>query len=179
MTSRSTPPQAASEVHAPAAHQARIDADMDDFEALIRSIHAAYIAGTTVSALRAHLEPIIASEDAGPLLGLDPQPPPTTEKAGQNTGGAADLDDQPCYAPLLGTSNSQSIENARGSSKKRSPESICYPKLLRESTPASGRISRKTVHAEERDCRFTRNAPTESVDRADTRSFAVSYAKPS
>jgi hypothetical protein len=47
--------------------------------------------------------------------------------------------------PSSGTSYSQSIENARGSSKRRSPESVCYDKLLRENGPSSDRKSRKTV----------------------------------
>ncbi|WP_242770418.1 hypothetical protein [Sphingopyxis sp. YF1] len=54
--------------------------------------------------------------------------------------------------PLLGTSYSQSIENARGSSERRSPESVCYDKLLRENDQSSGGKSRKNVLIERRDC---------------------------
>ncbi|VWX49026.1 hypothetical protein NOVOSPHI9U_20200 [Novosphingobium sp. 9U] len=53
-------------------------------------------------------------------------------------------------SPLLGTSTSQVLEISGGSSKKRSPESICYPKLLPENGPLSGRKSRETVSAEGR-----------------------------
>jgi len=39
MTSRSTPPQAASDIHPADDDQARIDDEMDAFEAIVRSIH--------------------------------------------------------------------------------------------------------------------------------------------
>jgi hypothetical protein len=42
-------------------------------------------------------------DGAGVLLGLEPQPTPDIEKAGQNSNDLTDLDSQPCYAPLLGT----------------------------------------------------------------------------
>ena len=74
------------------------------------------------------------------------------EKAGQNSTLPGDLDHPPRHTPLLGTSTSQVLEISRGSSKKRSPESICYPKLLRENGPSSGRKSRKTVPVESRVC---------------------------
>lgn len=51
-----------------------------------------------------------------------------------------------------GTIHSQSIENARGSSQRWSPESVCYGKLLRENDPFSGRKCQKTVPAEGRGC---------------------------
>jgi len=86
------------------------------------------------------------------LLGLEPQTSLSPENAGQNLSHFADLDSQPCYAPLLGTSTSQVLEISRGSSKKRSPESICYPKLLRENGPSSGQKSRKIVSVEGRVC---------------------------
>lgn len=47
-----------------------------------------------------------------------------------------------------GTSYSQSIENARGSLPRRSPESVCYGK----NGSSSGRKSRKTVSVESRVC---------------------------
>ena len=47
---------------------------------------------------------------------------------------------RPRRDPLLGTICSQSIENARGSSKRRSPESLCYTKLLHNSDPGSASI---------------------------------------
>ncbi|MBB3928979.1 hypothetical protein GGR43_004730, partial [Sphingobium jiangsuense] len=40
---------------------------------------------------------------SGSLLGLELPPPLDIEKAGQNLSHPADLDSQPCYAPLLGT----------------------------------------------------------------------------
>ncbi|WP_216365664.1 hypothetical protein, partial [Sphingobium sp. SA916] len=79
-----------------------------------------------------------ARDDAGVLLGLELAPPLDIEKTGQNRSDLSDLDGPPCYAPLLGTSTSQVLEISRGSPKKRSPESICYPKLLRENGPSSG-----------------------------------------
>jgi hypothetical protein len=86
------------------------------------------------------------------LLGLEPKPTPDLEKAGQNLTNPANLDNQPCYAPLLGTSYSQSIENAGGSSEGRSPEGVCYDKLLREHASSLGRKPRKTVLVEGRGC---------------------------
>lgn len=50
--------------------------------------------------------------------------------------------------PLLGTSYSQSIEYARGSSERRSPEGACYDKLLREDGSSSPGKSRKTAIVE-------------------------------
>ena len=86
------------------------------------------------------------------LLELEPQQTPIIEKSEQNPTALTDLDNQPCYAPLLGTSYSQSTEITEGSSKRRSPESVCYNKLLRESGPSSGRKSQKTVNVGGRDC---------------------------
>ena len=83
------------------------------------------------------------------LLGLEPSP---TEKAGENPARPEDSNRVDLLAPLLGTTYSQGIENARGSSKERSPESVCYGKLLRESGPSSGQKSRKTVRVEDRVC---------------------------
>ena len=91
----------------------------------------------------------VSLSNVGPLPGLEPL---GIEKAGHNSTANADLDHQPCYAPLPGTSTSQVIEISRGSSRKRSPESICYPKLLRENGPSSGRKSRKTASVEGRVC---------------------------
>lgn len=69
MKSRSSTPQATCETDAAADDQTNIDADMDDFEALIRTIHEAHTAGVTISELRAQLKPITDRGDAGPLLG--------------------------------------------------------------------------------------------------------------
>lgn len=80
-----------------------------------------------------------------PLLGLKPS---IIEKAGENPVESEDSNRVDLLAPLLGTSFSQSIDNARGSSKRRSPESVCYDKLLRESRRSSGRKSRRTVLVE-------------------------------
>jgi len=77
-----------------------------------------------------------------PLLGLEPPP---VEKAGENPVQSEDSNQADLLAPLLGTISSYSVENARGSSERRSPESDCYDKLLRESGTRSGRKSRKTV----------------------------------
>ena len=74
-----------------------------------------------------------ADEDrsgSGALLGLEPSSPPAIEKAGQNLTRPADLDHLPRHTPLLGTICSQRIDNAGGSSKRRSPESVCYTELL-------------------------------------------------
>jgi hypothetical protein len=87
--------------------------------------------------------------DTSSLLGLEP---PAVEKAGQNPAQEIDADGQPRRAPLLGTSTSQGIENARGSSERRSPESVCYTELLREDGLSSGKKSRKTVVPEGFDC---------------------------
>ena len=84
-----------------------------------------------------------------PLPGLEPL---ALAKEGRNSTDNAELDHQSCYAPIPGTSYSQSVENAGGSSNGRSPERICYEKLLREQGPPSGRKSRKTVLVEGRDC---------------------------
>ena len=54
--------------------------------------------------------------------------------------------------PLPGTSYSQSIANARGSSKRRSPESVRYDELLRENGTWSGQKSPKTATVEDRIC---------------------------
>jgi hypothetical protein len=51
-----------------------------------------------------------------------------------------------------GTSTSQVLEISWGSSQKRFPESICYPKLLRKNGPSLGGKSRKTVRVEGRVC---------------------------
>ena len=91
----------------------------------------------------------LAPSGAVPLLGLESI---TTEKTGFISVHIEDSNQSHCYAPLLGTTASQSIEISRGSSKKRSPESICYAKLLREDGPSSGQKSRKTVPAEDGDC---------------------------
>ena len=93
-------------------------------------------------------------DDAVPLLGLEPHPTSAIEKAGQNPTSPEDSHPQSRRTPLLGTSYSQSVENAGGSSKRRSPESVCYDKLLRENGSSSGRKSRKTVIVEGRVCYF-------------------------
>lgn len=87
--------------------------------------------------------------NASPLLALEPT---GTKKTGENSNRHANLDGQPCYAPLLGTSTSQVLGIFRGSSRKRSPESICYPQLLRENGPSSGRKSRKIAPVEGHVC---------------------------
>jgi hypothetical protein len=96
-----------------------------------------------------------ADEDrsgSGALLGLEQPAPLDIEKAGQNSSDLTDLDSQPCYAPLLGTICSHLVENTGKSSDRRSPESVCYDKLLRENGPSSGEKFRKTVSVEGRDC---------------------------
>ena len=112
-------------------------------------------------------------DDASVLLALEPQSTPDIEKEGENLPCLTDLGRQPCYAPLLGTSTSQVLEISRGSSKKRSPESICYPKLLRENGPSSGRKSRKTVPVESRVCYL---AFTPDVGHPPART--ITYARP-
>jgi hypothetical protein len=91
----------------------------------------------------------VSLSHAGPLPRLEPL---GIEKAEQNSTADADLDQQPCYAPLPGTIYSQSVENAGGSSQRRSPERVCYEKLLREDDPPSGRKPRKTAVVEGRCC---------------------------
>lgn len=89
-----------------------------------------------------------ADEDrsgSGVLLGLEPPSPPDIEKAGQNLTRPADLDHLPRHTPLLGTICSQSIDNAGGSSKRRSPESVCYTALLHSSGHQSSPNPRKTA----------------------------------
>jgi hypothetical protein len=90
------------------------------------------------------------ADDVGPLLGITSSAIPTIEKAGDFQIEPNDDAGIPLRSPLLGTSTSQGIENSRGSSERRSPESICYPKLLRENGPASGRKSRKIAPVEGR-----------------------------
>ncbi|WP_433909531.1 hypothetical protein [Sphingomonas yabuuchiae] len=82
-----------------------------------------------------------------PLLALKPA---DTEKAGENFPVEVEATRSPPLTPLLGTIASYSVEISRGSSKKRSPESICYPQLLRENGPSSGRKFRKTAPVEDR-----------------------------
>lgn len=101
------------------------------------------------AASRTSLPTAIAREDAVPLLGLEP---PAVEKAGENSNSQADPASPTCYAPLLGTILSQSIENAGGSSERRSPESVCHDKLLRESGRSLGRKSQKTVRSDSPVC---------------------------
>jgi len=90
-----------------------------------------------------------AVSGAGPLPGLEPL---ATEKAGHNHESNETVGQPTGLGPLPGTSTSQVLEISRGSSKKRSPESICYPKLLRENGPSSGRKSHKIVRVEGRFC---------------------------
>ena len=94
-------------------------------------------------------EPSDGQIDAGPLLRLESE---TTENCGVNPPPTEDSNQPPRLSPLLGTSYSQSGRNAGGSSKKRSPESVRYEKLLRESGPSSGGKSRKPVLIEGRGC---------------------------
>ena len=74
------------------------------------------------------------------------------EKPQENIGAARDSNRSTNSAPLLGTSYSQSVENAGGSLKKRSPESVCYKKLLRENGPSLAGKSQKTVRYGAHDC---------------------------
>lgn len=91
----------------------------------------------------------VDGDGAMPLLELEPS---NAEKAGENPVATTGLNDPACYAPLLGTSYYQSIENARGSSEKRSPKGVCYDKLLQENGPSSGGKSRKIGLVEGRVC---------------------------
>ena len=84
-------------------------------------------------------------DDASVLLALEPQSTPDIEKEGENLPCLTDLGRQPCYAPLLGTICSQSIDNAGGSSKGRSPESVCYTELLHSPGHQSSPNPRKTA----------------------------------
>ena len=72
-----------------------------------------------------------------PLLELEPSNPPNTEITGEKSVMSKDSNQNPRLAPLLGTITSQVIEISRGSSERRSPESVCYEKLLRENDPSS------------------------------------------
>ena len=98
------------------------------------------------------LRALLHGDDAMPLPAPKSKRTPDIEKAGLNPSDPAHSDDQPDHAPLPGTSTSQVIEISRGSSKKRSSEDICYPKLLREHGPSSGRKSPKTVREKGRVC---------------------------
>ena len=88
-------------------------------------------------------------DDVMPLPGLEAA---SVEKAGQNSTPMEDSSFTPWRGPLPGTSYSQSIENARGSSERRSPEGVCYDELLRENGSSSGGKSQKTVPFENRLC---------------------------
>jgi hypothetical protein len=88
-------------------------------------------------------------EDEMPLPGLEAS---IDEKARQNSTPMEDSNFSPRRGPLPGTSYSQSIENARGSSNGRSPESVRYDELLRENGSSSGQKSRKTATVEDRIC---------------------------
>lgn len=84
-----------------------------------------------------------------PLLGLELT---NTENKQENVSQIEDSNQQAMLAPLLGTSYSQSIENARGSSERRSPESVCYGKLLQANAPSSSGKSRNSVVPDARGC---------------------------
>lgn len=79
-------------------------------------------------------------DDAVPLLGLELSP---TEKTEENSTQHADPDPSTCYAPLLGTISSHSVEIARGSFGERSPESVCYTERLHSLDPRSSGKSQK------------------------------------
>jgi integrase len=92
--------------------------------------------------------PFIPS-NAGPLPGLEPV---SIEKAEHNQVSTGAIDLPTGLGPLPGTSFSQRIENAGGSSERRSPERVCYDKLLREDGPSSPGKSQKTVLHRPRGC---------------------------
>ncbi len=76
------------------------------------------------------------ASDAVPLLA----PTSSTPELAEIRPVPNEDSNRPRRSPLLGTICSQSIENARGSSKTRSPESLCYTKLLHNSEPGPASI---------------------------------------
>ncbi|NTZ43351.1 hypothetical protein G7A66_09695 [Altererythrobacter sp. SALINAS58] len=88
-------------------------------------------------------------DGAGPLLGLEPA---TTENTAENLIQMKDSNQQPLLAPLLGTNAYQRTETLEKSSHRRSPESVCYGKLLREDGLTSSPKAQETVTYEHRGC---------------------------
>lgn len=68
-------------------------------------------------------------------------------------------------SPLLGTIASQSVEISRGSSERRSPESVCYEKLLRENDPSSPVTPQKITTSDARDC-YGKFSPKFTIEKA-------------
>lgn len=149
MPSRSTPPQEASEAHAPTEDQ---PSSLTDIDELITRLRAAHDHGITIEELHAHLRPIIAQSGAGPLLGLETQTPPCTEKSDEITAMPEDISEDLRRNPLLGTSYSQSIENVGGSSQDGPLKSFCYDKLLRFGTDSPQRKSQESAGYGPRGC---------------------------
>jgi hypothetical protein len=93
-----------------------------------------------------------ASGDGNEVMSLPSLKSADTDDIEQSQALLEGSDSSPSLGPLPGTSFSQSIENARGSSEKRSPESVCYDELLRENGSSSGGKSRKIDPVEDRIC---------------------------
>jgi len=100
---------------------------------------------------------LIGHPPPAPVILSDAAPPPALKpafivKAEPNHVSIGVIGQPTGLDPLPGTSYSQSIENARGSSKRRSPESVRYGELLRENGTWSGQKSPKTATVEDRIC---------------------------
>ena len=90
-----------------------------------------------------------AGDDMGEMMGVDAgasdavpllAPTSSTPELAEIRPVPNEDSNRPRRSPLLGTICSQSIENARGSSTERSPESLCYTKLLHNSDPGPASI---------------------------------------
>jgi hypothetical protein len=90
-----------------------------------------------------------------PLLGLEPA---NAENAEQNPTPNEDSNPSAMSGPLLGTSTSEIVANARKSSSRRSPKRVCYAELLHDDEPSSPAKPQKTVHNASRDLHLVRRA---------------------
>ena len=90
-----------------------------------------------------------------PLLGLELT---AVVNTGQYLTASEDSNPSPLLAPLLGTSTSEIVANARKSSPRRSPKRVCYAELLQDDGPSSPRTSQKTVLNGGRDAHLASNA---------------------
>ena len=84
-----------------------------------------------------------------PLLGLELT---TIENKQENSDLTEDSNQQAMLAPLLGTITPQHTESLGKSSQRRSPERVCYGKLLRLNGRTSPPKPQEPVNAEAGSC---------------------------
>ena len=118
-------------------------------------------------------------DGAVPLLGLEPA---TAENTGFNSKTPEVRVLPPRLAPLLGTRLLESAENLGKSSTRRSPERLCYGKLLRETDQSSPAKPQRTVLDGSRGCDLASSArwrtSTSSNLSLHTASFRTSIRYP-